>query len=290
MWQCLSVVTAAVVLSGLAWAEEPAPEVPAGCVAAVDNDLAPGQPGFPVRHEQTGIELVYVPAGTFPMGADDGEPDERPAHEVSVSGFWLGRTEVTVAQWRLVMGEVPAPDVDNLGDDHPVTVVFWDQARAFCAAAGLRLPTEAEWEYAAAGPEDHLYPWGNLWDEGKLQWNPDNDPDRRTAPVGSFPEGASWCGALDMAGNVWEWCADHYDPGYYVKSPPTDPPGPATEVPACVGMNDGTKRTWTGLRTIRGGCFRNHDPGYFRCSMRSNDPFTNDTVGFRVALGGGGGE
>ena len=287
MWAGLSVVAPAATLSGLVWAQEPGFEIPSGWVASADNDRAPGEPGFRICHEQTGLELVYVPSGTFLMGSDDGPLDERPAHEVSITGFWIGRTEVTVAQWRMVTGTVPAPDINNLGDEHPVILVGWDQCRAFCDALGLRLPTEAEWEYAAAGPQAHLYPWGNLWDDGRLQWNPDNDPDRRTVPVGSFPEGASWCGALDMAGNVWEWCTDYYDPGYYAESPPTDPPGPATEVPACVGMPDGTKHTWNGLRTVRGGCFTNRGPEYFRCSMRNNDPSAaHYALGLRVALGG----
>jgi len=188
-----------------------------------------------------GIALVWVPGGSFMMGSTDEDvayavreldtkrewlEDEQPAHRVELSGFWMGKTEVTVAQWRSVMGS--APSGNDRGDDHPVVYVSWDDCVEFCEKAGLELPTEAQWEYAARGSDSRRYPWGDDWDEDRLCWSDNQGPGGRTFPVGSFPSGASWCGALDMVGNVWEWCADWYDEDYYADSPPRDPPGPTS--------------------------------------------------------------
>ena len=174
---------------------------------------------------------VWVPPGEFMMGSNDGRDDEQPVHLVRIMrGFWLGKHEVTNAQYRAFCDATGRefPSASDQGDNHPVVMVSWDEAKAYCDHYGLRLPTEAEWEYAARGPEGRRYPWGDEWDPGKLCWYANTGPGNRTFPVGSFPAGASWRGALDMAGNVWEWCADWFGEGYYGTSPVEDPQGPAT--------------------------------------------------------------
>ena len=96
-------------------------------------------------------------------------------------------------------------------EDHPVVEVSWYGAKAYAEWAGGRLPTEAEWEYAARGPDSFIYPWGNEFDCTRVNIGGDCDSYERTAPVGSFPGGASWVGALDMAGNAWEWVSTLYE-------------------------------------------------------------------------------
>ncbi len=214
---------------------------------------------------------VYVPAGSFQMGSEDGNNDERPIHDVTVDAFWLDHTEVsngrfaafvaaegykTAAErqgwgylfdggnWDVVNGadwqhpQGPGSDIGGLGD-HPVVLVNRADATAFCAWAGGRLPTEAEWEYAARGPENRLWAWGNDFLTDRVNYCDHDcsaswvaldvdDGYTYTAPVDSFPQGASWVGALNITGNVWEWVSDWYDPAYYSRSPQANPPGPET--------------------------------------------------------------
>ena len=190
-------------------------------------------------------EYVWVPAGEFMMGTTGEEAeyvvehlggkagllaDEQPAHTVRITkGFWLGKHEVTNAQYRAFCEATGRefPEESDQGDDHPVVSVSWDDAVAYAEHYGLRLPTEAEWEYAARGPEGQRYPWGDEWNPQKLCWELNTGPGGLTFPVGSFPAGASWVGALDMAGNVWEWVADWYGRDYYASSPVADPRGPS---------------------------------------------------------------
>ena len=203
------------------------------------------------------------------MGSEDGNNDERPIHEVTLDAFWLDRTVVTNARfadfvegvgyettaeaqgwgylfdggnWDVVNGanwrqpQGPGSDINGL-DEHPVVLVNRADAAAFCAWAGGRLPTEAEWEYAARGPENRLWAWGNEFLADRVNYCDhdcsaswaDLDVDDGytfTAPVDSFPAGASWVGALNMTGNVWEWVADWYAADYYGRSPADNPPGP----------------------------------------------------------------
>jgi len=189
--------------------------------------------------------MVYVPAGRFLMGSEQGEDDERPAHEVSLDAFWIDQTEVTNAQYdRCVAdGECAQSEYANDGDfnagEQPVVGVNWSDAKAYCAWAGGQLPTEAQWEYAARGEDSSTYPWGDGFDGQLLnycdancefEWKDDNFDDgyQRTAPVGNYPGGASWAGDRDMAGNVSEWVSDWYDSGYYNDSPSQNPTGPAS--------------------------------------------------------------
>jgi Tol biopolymer transport system component len=175
---------------------------------------------------------------------------EQPVHPVVLYGFWLDPTEVTNAQYRRCVeaGACTPPQRsdsdtrqayygDSAYDDYPVVHVTWGQAGAYCRWAGGRLPTETEWEYSARGPENRRYPWGEEYDGTRLnscdvncgyEWAEDafDDGYGDTAPVGSYPNGASWCGALDLSGNVWEWTADWF--GEYPTERQSNPAGPSS--------------------------------------------------------------
>lgn len=213
-----------------------------------------------IRTDEFDIEQVYVPAGCFMMGTSDAEADyaltldapswasgrlfaEQVQHEVCLSaGYWLDRYEVTNAAfqafvdaggyddeqywdtsgwaWRRLQNDVPlACDSDE--DDEPRACITWYEAAAYAAWRGGALPTEAQWEYAARGPESTIYPWGDEWD-ATLANVVDSEG---VMPVGSYPDGVSWVGAHDMAGNVMEWVADWLSVDYDAGSV-TDPTGP----------------------------------------------------------------
>ena len=199
-------------------------------------------------------EMVWIPDGTFTMGsaAGVGEADEHPAHQVKLSGYWIYKYDVTVAQYRAFSattghklpewpGEYDSWKGKTGWDDpalqqHPIVNVTWYDAKAYADWAGVTLPTEAQWEYAARGPQGRNYPWGgtaikgdntNGWDATKCA-NYENTAqvNKSTWQVGSFPAGASWCGAQDMAGYAWQWCGDWF--GDYAAIAVTNPTGPAT--------------------------------------------------------------
>jgi len=226
-----------------------------GACGRAPTAALPPSPGATWMRPIDGAVMVYVPEGEFLMGSSDADgkagADEKPAHTVTLSGFWIDRTEVTNAQFVRFLNAVEGyqgrcggqdcaeskvedPDSHILSqegqylagsgfEDHPATEVTWYGAQAYCQWAGARLPTEAEWEKAARGTDGRLYPWGNdAADCGKAQYA---DCSGATAAVGSRAAGASPYGALDMAGNVWEWVADWYDPGYYSRSPAQNPQG-----------------------------------------------------------------
>lgn len=203
--------------------------------------------------------LVYVPAGAFQMGDNfgDGESRERPVHRVELDAFYLGKHEVTNAQWRKFRDDpgyndpkywpggrpVPKDQVpywtmaNNHGggtpdsDNYPVIGVNWDSAVAFCnwlsAKTGktYRLPTEAEWEKAARGTDQRRYPWGNTIDATQANFV-GTQPYDTVRPVGFFEKNVSPYGAMDMAGNLMEWCSDWYQRDYYASSPKKNPKGP----------------------------------------------------------------
>lgn len=238
---------------------------------AVAQDAKPWQrPGSRVGEEIVGPDggkMVWVPAGEFTMGSEDGGKNERPSHRVQITrGFWLGKCEVTVAQWLrycrdaqvLLQVHIIAPN-----NEHPMMGANYDDVAGYCRFYGLALPTEAQWEWAARGPEGRQYPWGNQWDASKCCNNDNAGPTAATFPVGTFLQGASWCGALDMAGNLAEWCSDWYAPDYYAHSPQADPKGPEI----------GTERVQRG-----GYCFG--DAEECRSAYRfSDDPKNRDGAG-----------
>jgi formylglycine-generating enzyme required for sulfatase activity len=265
-------------------------------------------------------EMVWVPGGTFRMGSTDEGlgrqwkengweagwtryvEDERPQHEVTISrGFWLCKHEVTNGQYaRFVEATGHAPhalwDEYKAHDRLPVSHVTWDDCVAYAQWAGGALPTEAQWEWSARGPEGRMYPWGSTWDRTKCNsaeyWAgralPTTDawtswvegvlggdmvtPAKEIAhlrDVGSYPSGASWCGAVDLAGSAWEWCSDWYGP--YAAEAVTDPGGP--------GTGD--------ARVLRGGGWCSDD---YSCRSANRNYFgpvgRNDYSGFRVARAG----
>lgn len=186
----------------------------------------------PISRDISGIPMVLVPAGCFTMGSSDAQisiehdlchtvldtctlaDDEQPQTQICFEQpFWIGRTEVTNG----IVGSYGAFSGDNL----PRTNFTAEEAQAFCETRGMRLPTEAEWEYAARGPDGLIFPWGNNFDGSRLNICDSNcefnwraagvsDGYAQVAPVGSYPSGVSWVGALDMGGNVWEWTSTIY--------------------------------------------------------------------------------
>ncbi len=209
----------------------------------------------------TKLDWVKIPAGAFQMGCVPADiecsDNEKPRHAVTISKpFLMMITPVTVAQYRRFAqatgrAAALAPTFAQ-GDDHPVVDVIWDDAVAYCSWAGGRLPTEAEWEYAARGGKDGLkYPWGDsiTHDNANFKGTGGRDQWKYTSPVGSFE--ANGFGLFDMAGNVWEWCADPYGEKYYASSPSVDPQGPSS------GSS----------RVLRGGSW-DFDPKSLRASFR----------------------
>ncbi len=257
-------------------------EVPGGVSTITGND---------------GMPLLYVPAGEFTMGNDSSDqPGEKPAHTVYLDAFWIDQTEVTNqlfssfveatgyqsqsggeylwdgekwifgnADWQRPRG--PGTDISKKGD-HPVIHVSWDDAVSYCKWTGRRLPTEAEWEKAARGTDGRIYPWGN--DNPSIELVNFDAIQGDTTPVGSYPNGASPYGALDMAGNVLEWVNDWYSQPYYQSSPSSNPMGPRTG----------------DFRVLRGGSWEDGDDT-IRSFSRSSDVQTRlyGYSGFRCALG-----
>ena len=198
-------------------------------------------------------EMIWVPGDSFTMGTDFSPTWDSPfKQQVTLSGYWIYKYDVTVAQYKVFctatgrnMPVWPGEQYSWAGktnwdnptlQQHPIVNVTWFDAKAYANWAGVKLPTEAQWEFAARGALGKNYPWGgqandidpyNGWDDTKCA-NYFNSLSKglSTCPVGSFPAGASWCGAQDMAGNVWQWCADWY--GNYSVGPVTNPTGPAT--------------------------------------------------------------
>jgi len=184
---------------------------------------------------EDGAPMVLVPAGEFTMGSNDGSDDEKPVHQVYLDAYYLDKYEVTVGQYAKFLkatgfnGPPMWATMDQPSHQkRPIVNVDWSDASNYCEWAGKRLPTEAEWEKAARGTDGRIYPWGNeppntlRANYGQEKWN------NHTAlvPVGQLKDGKSPYEIYDLAGNVWEWVSDWYDPDYYATSPPQNPKGP----------------------------------------------------------------
>jgi formylglycine-generating enzyme len=216
-------------------------------VSAVPPDAAP----VDAAAEIVAGGLVAVPAGTFMMGCNEAvdtrcNDDEKPAHAVTISAFSLDKLETTEREYdecvRAGGCAAPTANADPVGHaDYPVSFVTWEDATAYCAWRGKRLPTEAEWEWAARGADGRLYPWGNEPPTcARASFSSTAAPNsadpagacRSTTDAvkvdlaGSHPGAPSATGALDMGGNLWEWVSDFYDAAYYATSPAVDPKGP----------------------------------------------------------------
>ena len=208
--------------------------------------------------------MVLIPAGEFQMGSDNGDDDEKPVHTVYVDAFYMDVYEVTVGQYRKFLqatGQGALPDwISKYSptDMHPVVGVGWRDAMAYATWAGKRLPTEAEWEYAARGGlVGKTYPWGNAIDASKANYG---DNIGSPTPVGSY--GANGYGLYDMAGNVWEWCLDELDTDFYARSPRQNPLAGDMSLREVIANYRNVERepVWTGSlwvigswRVLRGG-------------------------------------
>jgi formylglycine-generating enzyme required for sulfatase activity len=239
-----------------------------------------------------GADLVLVPAGSFEMGADpqlsyeicleyrdnckqEDFSDEQPVHRVWLDDFLIYRTEVSNRMYRICVesGGCELPTFTDFYNneqflDHPVVYISWYAASGYCAWAGGRLPSEAEWEKAARGDDRRMYPWGeNVVD--CLHANLDGCAEEMTMPVGVLEAGASPYGVLDMSGNAAEWVADWYDQEYYLVSPAENPQGPANGE----------------LKVIRGGSWKNPGVGLRVTNRGGNFPDVFSTgIGFRCVV------
>ena len=197
--------------------ETPAPATPVPAPSTLSSQ------GKTKVNPRDGLTYVWIPPGTFQMGCSPGDDqcdsDEKPAHTVAITkGFWMGQTEVTQAAYQRVMGRNPS---FRHGDRLPAEGVTWDEANAYCGAVGMRLPTEAEWEYAArAGSTASRH-----GDVDAVAWH-DGNSGQQTHEVGQ--KGPNAWKLYDMLGNVWEWVADWYDLSYSSQSPSQDPQGPSS--------------------------------------------------------------
>ncbi|MEI7989205.1 MAG: SUMF1/EgtB/PvdO family nonheme iron enzyme, partial [Chloroflexota bacterium] len=231
--------------------------------------------GLAWKSPQDDMALVCVQAGEFLMGSKKEDPlsypNEHPQHNVYLDAFWIDRTEITNLMYgRCVQtGECKPPikgsyQYNNASyANHPV-IVDWQSAQAYCQWSNRRLPSEAEWEKAARGVDTLTYPWGN---EISCQDANYSGCIGDSKPVGSYLDSASPYGALDMAGNVWEWVADWYDKGYYANSPSINPQGPSS----------GERHV------LRGGAWDDSYDRNLRTAYRNG--LEKDTTGFRCVLG-----
>jgi formylglycine-generating enzyme required for sulfatase activity len=230
------------------------------------------------------------------MGSDPNvdrlaQGNEQPAHQVCLTqGYWIDQYEVTNAAYQKFVAaggysnraywpddkgwswsqdpnggaKRPAPYQDFLNTGQPRVGVSWYEANAYALWSGCHLPTEAQWEYAARGPQSLVYPWGNQYDQSKGNIN----TGARTKDVGSFPGDKSWVNAFDMGGNAWEWAADWYDRSYYGSFVKDDPPGPTS----------GERHT------IRGGVWK-FGPQVARSAVRNpnySSDYRDANIGFRI--------
>jgi len=227
--------------------------------------------GSTMVSEIDGMTLIYVPAGEFTMGSDMGSSAEQPVNIVYLNSYWIDKTEVTTSMYAecIVDGECSLPSVNTRYFDpaypkHPMVYISWNQANEYCVWAGRKLPNEAQWEKAARNTDSRLFPWGNNMPSiNLLNFNLNNND---TTEIGSYPQGASLYGVLDMSGNVSEWVSSLYLPYPY-------------------NEGDGREALSDGFRVLRGGSWK-ADSSEVRSTYREKaDPTTSsDEVGFRCML------
>jgi formylglycine-generating enzyme len=229
------------------------------------------------------VEMIELKGGCFKMGNDKGAVSEQPAHEVCVSPFKLDKFEVNQGRFQAFMGHNPSR---FKGAERPVESVTWHEARDYCENSGKRLPTEAEWEYAARGSTDTEFYWGNEFDPTKTNFCDRNcvlnirtenlsDGFSNTAPVGSFP--ANSFGLHDMAGNVNEWVSDWFEIRYYKNSPKDNPKGAKR-------LNPSDRRGGGTQKVYRGGAWKtevNSQRPAWRKGFETD--YRLDGTGFRCA-------
>jgi formylglycine-generating enzyme required for sulfatase activity len=229
-------------------------------------------------------EYVYIPKGHFLMGCvpspkDDCEPNEKPQHPVEIKEpYWLGETEVEVEAYRRFVKHAPDRKMPNAPlwnkgwrvPGYPIVYVTWADAQAYCSWAGGRLPTEAEWEYAArAGSDNQIFPFPDMKisrEKANFLGKAGNDTYDDAAPVKQFDPNNF--GLYDIAGNVWEWVADFYSPTYYGVAPSTDPKGSPT------GKG----------HVARGGSYASDPAKHLRLSFRGHYERHSNNIGFRCLL------
>ncbi|MEZ4641244.1 MAG: SUMF1/EgtB/PvdO family nonheme iron enzyme [Chloroflexota bacterium] len=272
--------------------------------------ITPTPDAYPteITRDEDGMRMVYVPAGSFLMGsaAEDvtAGADEKPQHLVVLNHFYMDKYEVSVAQYAAFLNQLggyerACDQIDctlprerigytnylmeqDLGDgttlfsamtgfaNYPANHISWYGAAAYCEYVGGRLPTEAEWEYAARGDDGRIYPWGNTApNETRAVFQSQSFEDLK--PVDALPDGASPFGALGMAGSMWEWTFDWYDEDYYANSPTANPTGPETGL----------------TKAVRGGAWpNNNEADRIRSANRlALDPVhISSTVGFRCVV------
>jgi len=261
-------------------------------ITAASRKTEPVTETAPARTQAAPEGMVRIPAGSFMMGSDDGESDEKPVHEVYVDAFYMDKNEVTVAQYQLFLKATNRQQPEQWSEQlqypkRPVVYVSWEDATEYCnwrsrtAGGKYRLPTEAEWEYASrggftgmGGKPKYKYPWGDDASASKANFDVDGkrgysweEAKLYLKDVGSYP--ANGYGLNDMAGNVWEWCADWYASDYYQNSSRQNPKGPST------GSN----------RVLRGGSWSGGAQDC-RSAFRTGAPpaYRGDNVGFRLVL------
>ena len=232
--------------------------------------------------------MVLIPAGEFQMGSNNGESDEKPVHTVYLDAFYMDKYEVTVGQYKKFIQATGhrAPNWSSVSqysptDNHPIIYVSWHDAAAYAQWAGKRLPTEAQWEKAARGGlAGKKYPCGDNLTHDNANYSGTSGKDKwaYTSPVGSFS--TNGYGLYDMAGNVWEWCADKYDSGYYKNSPKNNPKGPGISIT----FRDDNFTNVKNSCVLRGGSWSSNT-GNLRCAyrLRLNANFTYDVSGFRCS-------
>ncbi|MCX6054297.1 MAG: SUMF1/EgtB/PvdO family nonheme iron enzyme [Chloroflexi bacterium] len=237
---------------------------------------------FPQISSIDSMPMLYISAGEFQMGLEGFDSDERPVHSVYIDSYWIDKYEVSITQYKACMnaGACSAPKhtsawsitdyfTNPIYENYPVVFVDWNQANDYCTWAGRRLPTEAEWEKAARGNDQRLYPWGNREDSVSFANIYIEGGPKVAAPVDSFPNGVSIFGVYNLAGNVWEWVSDFYSDEYYSMSPIDNPAGPVKGI----------------YHVVRGGSYGDLLYDSRVTNRMKADPVVNtDFIGFRCAM------